>query len=90
MHLVTTVEDKLPSTVASMAENPIGILGDIDNPKRAKTGSIRLQKNALRCLTEIHLTSNCDLFLWKVDLQARWYCLNSSNLESLSLLISYS
>jgi len=32
MHLVTTVEDKLPSTVASVAENPIGIMEDISNP----------------------------------------------------------
>ena len=64
MHLVTTdVEDKLLSTVASVAENPIGIMEDIGNPKRAKTSSIHRQKNALKCLTEIHLTSNFDLIL---------------------------
>jgi hypothetical protein len=84
-NLNTILEDEIPLILASVAENPNGIKGDVSIPKRAKTGFNHRQTNALRCLTEIHLTWNSDSFLWKGDLQAGWYYLNPSILGSLLL-----
>ena len=70
IQLITIVEEEIPSILASVAENPNGIMEDFSIPKRATTRFIHLQTNALRCLTEIHLTWNSDAFLWKGDLQA--------------------